>query len=296
MYFVCNFAGVKVKELTGGQKKPLKLTFCNTLNKGIMNTTNKNESIVKNSNNLSEVEVIDNTTTKGKVSGNFNLNDISAVEEKTEKVDKNQLFSVELADYFCPVKFDASALENALSPLVNSGIMSEEAKLAAIDKAKKEYLEEHGEEVTAANNLSFAEVLAKLQENQTLYKKVLAACKVSGLEEANYIEDGKVTIYRANQCTDKDGNNRYTDCTLTAEENGKKFTVNLFVEYREITTGNILLAIRYYSSRQDAQKRLLNQLSDYRRILSNVAENVQKAKDNSFTKEQVLEIVETIFG
>ena len=173
-----------------------------------MTTKTKKENVVNNSNNLSEVEVMDATQTKGKVSGNFNLNDIAAAEEKTEKIDKNQLFSVELSDYFCPVKFDASALENALSPLVASGIMSEEAKLAAIEKAKREFLEAHSEEIAAAQNLTFAEVLAKLQENQTLFQKVLTACKVSSIDEANYVSDGKVMIYRANQCTDKDGKDR----------------------------------------------------------------------------------------
>lgn len=261
-----------------------------------MTAKTKNVKEVNNSNNLPEVEVIDATQTKGKVSGNFNLVESAKAEEAIEKVDKNQLFSVELADYFCPVKFDASALENALAPLVASGIMSEEAKLAAIEKAKREFLEAHSKEIAAAQNLTFAEVLAKLHENKTLYNKVLTACKVSGLEEANYIEDGKVTIYRANQCTDKDGNNRYTDCTLKAEENGVFFSVGLFVEHREVTTANILLAIRYYASKQEAQKRLFNQLSDYRRILTNVAETVKKAKENKFTKEQILSIVEEAFS
>ena len=157
-------------------------------------------------------------------------------------------------------------------------------------------MEAHSEEIAAAQNLTFAEVFAKLQENKTLYNKVLTACKVSGLEEANYIEDGKVTIYRANQCTDKDGNNRYTDCTLKAEENGVSFSVGLFVEHREVTTANILLAIRYYASKQEAQKRLFNQLTDYRRILTNVAETVKKAKENKFSKEQILSIVEEVFS
>lgn len=261
-----------------------------------MTTKTKNVKGVNNSNNLPEVEVMDATQTNGKVSGNFNLNDIAAAEEKAEKIDKNQLFSVELSDYFCPVKFDASALENALSPLVASGIMSEEAKLAAIEKAKREFLEAHSEEISAAQNLTFAEVLAKLQENKTLYNKVLTACKVSELKESNYIENGKVAIFRANQCTDKEGNNRYTDVTLKTEENGVSFTANLFVEYREITTNNILLAIRYFSSKQEAQKRLSNQLADYRRILVNVETSITKAKENNFTKEQISAILEKVFA
>jgi hypothetical protein len=259
----------------------------------------KKENEVKatnNSSNLPEIDVLDATQTKGKVSGNFNLVESAKAEEAIEKVDKNQLFSVELADYFCPVKFDASALENALSPLVASGIMSEEAKLAAIEKAKKEFLEAHSEEIAAAQNLSFSEVLQKLQENKTLYNKVLTACKVSELKESNYIEGGKVAIFRANQCTDKEGNNRYTDVTLKAEENGVEFTVNLFVEYRDITTANILLAIRYYSSKQEAQKRLKNKVSDYFQILKNVNNAICKAKDNNFTLEQVIEQVQNVYN
>ena len=259
----------------------------------------KKENLKVNANqigNLPEVDVLDNTQTKGKVSGNFNLVESAKAEEAIEKVDKNQLFSVELSDYFCPVKFDDSALQAALTPLVESGIMSEETKLVTIADARKKFLEANADKVEAANKLSFAEVSAKLQENKTLYKKVLAACKVSELKESNYIENGKVAIFRANQCQDKDGNNRYTDCTLKSEENGVSFTANLFVEYREITTNNILLAIRYYSSKQEAQKRLSNQLADYRRILVNVETSITKAKENNFTKEQISAILEKVFA
>lgn len=245
--------------------------------------------------NLPEVDVLDATQTKGKVSGNFNLVESAKAEEAIEKVDKNQLFSVEIADYFCPVKFDSSKLETNLQPLVNSGILSADAMTAAIEKAKKEFMEANSDAIEKANNLSFAEVLAKLQESKTLYQKVLTACKVSELNESNYIENGKVAIFRANQCTDKDGNNRYTDCTLKATENGIDFTANLFVEYRDITTSNILLAIRYYSSKQEAQKKLSNQLADYRRILVNVETSITKAKENNFSKEQISAILEKVF-
>lgn len=251
--------------------------------------------IANNSSNLQEVDVIDNTTTKGKVSGKFTLVDEAVAVDAIEKVDKNKLFA-EVSDYFCPVKFDDSQLQAALTPLVESGIMSEETKQVTIADAKKKFLESHAEEIEAANKLSFAEVSAKLQENKLLYNKVLSACKVSELNEGNYIINGKVAIYRANQCQDKDGNNRYADVTLKATENGVEFTSGLFVEYREMTTANILLAIRYYSSKQDAQKRLYNQLSDYRRILTNVETSIIKAKENNFTKEQISAILEKVFA
>ncbi len=261
-----------------------------------MSTKTKKESLVNNSSKLSEVEVLDATTTKGKVSGKFNLNDIADVEEKTEKIDKNQVFSNEVADYFLPVKFDSSALENALTPLVSSGVMSEDAKLAAIEKAKKEFLNAHSEEIEASQKLTFAEVLAKLKENRTLYNKVLTTCKVSELIETNYIVNGKVCIYRSNQCLDKDGKNRYDDVTLKKTENGKEFSVSLFAEYRDVTTSNILLSIRYYQSKLDATKKLFSQISDYKRILTNVYETAKKAKENGFSKEQIFAEIEKVFA
>lgn len=268
-----------------------------------MKQTTKKANVANDSNNvatvanvnLPEIEVQDATTTKGKASAKFTLVDDAQQTANAEKIDKNQLFSVELSDYFCPVKFDSSTLEASLAPLVSSGILSEDAKAKAIETAKREFLAAHESEINAAQNLSFAEVVAKLKENETLYKKVLTACKVSELNEANYIDNGRVMIYRANQCKDKEGNDRYEDATLSKVENGKKFFVSLFVEYREVTTANVLLAIRYQQSKQDAAKRLLNQISDYKRILTYVFESVKKAKDNGFSMEQVTEQVTKVF-
>lgn len=261
-------------------------------------------NVANNSNNvesvgtveLAPVQIPDETTTKGKVSAKFTLVDYAQRTANAEKIDKNQLFSVELNDYFCPVKFDSSTLEASLAPLVSSGILSEDAKAKAIETAKREFLSAHESEINAAQNLSFAEVVAKLKENETLYKKVLTACKVSELNEANYIENGQVMIYRANQCKDKEDNDRYEDATLSKVENGKKFSVSLFVEYREVTTANVLLAIRYQQSKQDAAKRLLNQISEYKRVLIYVFEAAKKAKDNGFSLEQVTEQVTKVFA
>lgn len=264
-----------------------------------MKKQNEKAASVNNSNvctnELPVVEIEDVTTTKGKVSEKCSILVQSQTEEDSEKVDKNQLFSTELSIYFCPVVFDGSMLESSLQPLVDSGILSEDAKQAAINKAQREFLEAHAEELEKAQNLDFSQVLAKLKENETLYKKVLQACKVSELKESEYIEDGKVKIYRAAQCQDKDGNDKYKDVTLKHEENGQTFSVSLFVEYREITTNNILLAIRYNQSKQDAKKRLFNKVTDYRRILTAVYDAGLKAASNGFTLDSAIEEVKKAF-
>ena len=142
------------------------------------NSVNNSSTIAVVNGNLPAVEVDDNTTTKGKISAKFDLSDQAAATEEIEKLDKNSVFS-EVSDYLCPVKFDDSALQTALTPLVAAGVMSEETKAAAIQKAKREFLEDHAEEIEKANNMSFTEVIANLQKNETLYKKVLSVCKVS---------------------------------------------------------------------------------------------------------------------
>ena len=267
-----------------------------TTKKANVANNSNNVATVANVENLAPVQIDDATTTKGKATAKFNLNDQTEAEANLEKVDKNQLFSVELSDYFCPVKFDSSTLEANLQPLVNSGILSVDAMQKAIETAKKEYLEQHAGEIAKAQNMCFAEVVAKLQENETLYRKVLTACNVSTLEESCYIDDnGKVLIYRANQCQDKEGNDRYQTATLKRTENGKEFSQPLFVELRDQNTTNILLAIRYYASKQNAAKSLLNKVTDYKRILTYVFESVKKAKDNGFSLEQITEQVTKVF-
>lgn len=255
-----------------------------------------NANGVNNSNTLQNVEIEDNTTTKGKVSGKFTIVDDSTATESIEKIDKNKLF-LEISDFFCPVKFDDSDLRNNLQPLVNSGILSEEAMIKAIETSKKEFLDLHSDEIEAANNMTFAEVLQKLQTNEGLYKKLLNVCCISKLEESNYIDsNGKVLIYRANQCQDKEGKDRYQEATLTKTENGRTFVQPLFVEVREQNTTNILLSIRYYASKQNAAKSLLNKVTDYKRILTNVFDVASKAKENGFSLEQIINEVNKVFA
>ena len=255
-----------------------------------------NAKSVKDSNTLQNVVIEDNTTTKGKVTGKFTLVDDSLATESIEKIDKNKLF-LEISDFFCPVKFNDSELRNNLQPLVNSGVLSEEAMEKAIETSKKEFLDLHSEEIEAANNMKFAEVLQKLQTNESLYKKLLNVCCLSKLEESNYIDNnGKVLIYRASQCQDKEGNDRYQEATLTKTENGRIFIQPLFVEVREQNTTNILLSIRYYQSKQNAAKSLLSKVTDYKRILTNVFEVARKAKENGFSLEQIINEVNKVFA
>lgn len=236
----------------------------------------------------------DSTQTKGKVSSKFTIVDDSDVIDSIEKQSKNEVFAA-VTDYFCPIKFDDTLLRQSLLPLVESGVMSEDVFQSTLQKAKKEFLDSHSDEIAKGEKLTFVEVVNKLKENDTLYQRVLQACNVTELIESRYINDNKVNIYRAAQSTDRDGKDKYFDVTLSMTENGHTFTSGLFVERRDVTTSNIILAIRYYSSKDDAERKLWRMIQDYRKILTFVGESAKKAFANGFSLESVLAKVEDSF-
>lgn len=236
----------------------------------------------------------DSTLTKGKVSGKFTIVDDSDAIDSIEKQSKNEVFAA-VTDYFCPIKFDDTLLRQSLLPLVEAGVMTEDVFQFTLQKAKKEFLDSHSDEIAKGENLTFVEVVNKLKENDTLYQRVLQACNITELIESRYIQDSKVNIYRAAQSIDRDGKDKYFDVTLSMSENGHTFTSGLFVERRDVTTSNIILAIRYYSSKDDAERKLLRQIQDYRKILIFVGDTAKKAFSNGFSLESVLAKVEDSF-
>lgn len=239
------------------------------------------------------VDVVDSTTTKGKVSSKFTIVDDSEVLDAFENPDKNKVFQ-SVNDYLCPVKFDDTQLIASLQPLVSSGILSEDAMNAAIMKAKKEYMEQNSEVIESAQNMTFAEVISKLKENKTLFSQMLSVCNVSEFIEEKYVNGNNVLIYRGAQCYDKDGNERYAKEVLSKTINGKTFEEVVFVEKREITTANIILAIRYYASKQNAMRRLANKVSEYKRLLENVLISAAKAIENGFSKEMIINAINAL--
>ena len=53
-----------------------------------MSNRKEDVKVVNNSSNLPEVDIIDNSTTKGKVSGKFTLVDDAQVTDAIEKIDR----------------------------------------------------------------------------------------------------------------------------------------------------------------------------------------------------------------
>lgn len=220
---------------------------------------------------------------KGKQTVKFNLVCEAEKEEKEEKLNKVQIFAA-VKRYLCPVSFDSSTLENSLQPLVNAGIMSEETKEKTLQIAEKQFFQEHAQELEQYNKLTFDEIVTKLQKNQDLYKKVLSCCGVAELKKERYFVGENVVLYRAKQ----DENNTFSYCPVSDFSGSQKFTVDLFAEYREITADNILFAIRYYSAKQDATKRLYNLVQDNTKKLTAIYSSACKALESGFNIRDIL--------
>lgn len=249
--------------------------------------TKEMKAKVNNSNTLPVVEVSDNTTTKGKVSSKFNLNNLADAEAEAEKLDKNKVFT-EFEDFLSPISFNAeeSPIYLALKPLLDSKTISEEMFNSQIDKAKADWKKANAEEIAKGENLSFAEIVEKLNTNKTLLDKVLKVSGVSELVESNYISGDSVIIYRTSE--DNSGKDRYKDISISRTEKGNYFNVPLFAEYKEINTHNIVIAIRYYSNKISAYRTLNNKVKEFLSFGDNFKAMCKKGLEKGFTKSDLL--------
>lgn len=261
-----------------------------------MKKNKQNAQAVNNSIGLAPIAIEDATTTRGKVSAKYTLDDQAAAEEKVVgRQDKNQVFA-QVTDAVSPVHFDADALVSSLKPIVESGIMSEDVMQATINKARAEFMAAHAAEIEAAESLPFGEIIAKIQAVPGLLAKVLKVCNVESLDESDYIRGGQCLIYRAAQSFDKDGRPRYELANIVREVDGKAFTAELFCERRPISASNIVVAIRYHQSFLDAQRRLEFSISKHRAALKDVEAAALKAKEAGFSLEQIGAVLKKVFA
>ena len=238
-------------------------------------------------NNLAAVEIVDNTTTRSvKPSGEketANGVDVS--------ISKNETFA-RLKEFFTPegLIFDPSEIENQMQPLVTAGVISQAVLITAIEKARKEFQEKNKETISACENITFDDFLAKLKANEKLYTEVLNACKLSEIDESKvFDESGNVVIFRGAQNVDKDGNARYVeDVCKTVDKLGKVHTATVYKELRlEHTVTNYIQAIRYYNNYSDVLAKLVKESKGCESVLTNAANAIQKALSTGFKLEDI---------
>lgn len=247
--------------------------------------TNKVSEMVVN--NLTAVEIVDNTTTKGvKPSG-----EKETANDMEVSLSKNEIFA-KLKDFFAPANliFVPSEIENQMQPLVTTGVISQAVLTAAIEKARKEFQERNKETIAACENITFLDFLEKLKANENLYKEVLSACKLSEIDETKvFDESGNVVIYRGAQSLDKDGNPRYVeDVCKIVDKLGKDHTATVYKELRaEHTVTNYIQAIRYYNTYSDVLTKLVKESKNCEDVLLNAANAIKKALAAGFKLEDI---------
>ena len=186
--------------------------------------------------------------------------------------------------------FDPSEIENQMQPLVTAGVISQSVLTAAVEKARKEFHEKNKETISACENITFSDFLAKLKANEKLYTEVLNACKLSEINESMVFDsEGNVVIYRGAQSTDKDGNARYVeDICKVVDKLGKEHTATVYKELRaDRTVTNYIQAIRCYSTFADVRAKLAKQVKACTAPLELAVNAIRKAMEAGFSLEDI---------
>ena len=222
-------------------------------------------------------KVVDNTTTKTDKVGESNADKVAASVE-LETLKKREVFA-RAGWQLLPVQFDDTVVCSALAPLVESGVMSKEAAAAAVAKSRREFENQHADEIAAAENLNFAAVIAKLRANAGLFADLLEVCEVKDFEESRYVRDGRVIICHGEQNKD----NSYV--AQFAEIRGEKSV--FYVEHADVTTSNILRAIRNFCYYIAAVKRAQRAADKRDAPLLLARKAIRAAIEKGFTLEQI---------
>lgn len=243
-------------------------------------------------NNLQEIEVIDNTTTKSvKPSG-----EKETANDLEESLSKNEVFA-KLKVFFEPKDvepFNESAISEQMNPLLTAGLITQSVVDAAIAKAKAEYRLNNAAAIAAAENISFSDFLERLKANEKLYNEVLNACKLSEIDESKvFDESGNIVVYRGAQSLDKDGKERYVSeiCKVT-DKLGKEHTATVYKELRtDHNVTNYIQAIRYYSTYSDTRAKLAKEAKECESVLNAAAKAIRKALETGFTLKDITDLL-----
>lgn len=177
------------------------------------------------------------------------------IRNEAKELTKNQVFA-NLVDYLCPVKFDDNALRNGLEALVSSGVMDAETVERTISANKTAFMNAHADELSEYEAMTWETFCDKVSENTELLKELKRVTKDSVLDTLDTYTDnkGNVIIWRSEQSTDRDGNNRYTEHAISVESEYLDYSATriVFYEARPYSITNLILAIRYHSTFEDA--------------------------------------------
>lgn len=245
-------------------------------------------------NNLDPVQVVDNTTTKSDAKRGANVVEQSANEENDTKKEnsKSYIFS-QLNDYL--FGFNENEETAKLLQAVEMGFITSEEIPTIIAKRKKSAIE-------SANTCTIDSFFESLQKFNR-YTDLLLVCGFSHSTiaslKAKVTENGKAVIYHSiSEGEINEDSKRATFGTKTAnacDYFGNEQSATVWVELAEITTENLVKAIRYYSVWDNAQTRVNNAIKRENKPVYAFKSAGRDLIAKGITKEQLTEIINELF-
>lgn len=243
--------------------------------------------------NLDPVQVVDNTTTKSDRKSGASLVEQTTNEENEIKKENSKSFIFsQLNDYL--FGFNENEETAKLLQAVEMGFITSEEIPAIIAKRKKSAIE-------SANETTSEEFIKKLESFKRFFdlKMISGFAGWTNTEIIKAItENGKAVIYHSiSESEINPDSKKATFGTKTAKDCdyfGNEYTVTVWVELAEITTENLVKAIRYYSVWDSANYRVNNATKRENKPVYSFKSAGRDLIAKGITKEQLITIIEEL--
>jgi len=205
--------------------------------------------------------------------------------ETKQQTTKNECFQA-LERELTGLRFDEDAMKAQLEALnltltaqglpeidIEDTIATAKAK-AASEKAKE------------LDKLSILEMWAKIQGSTTYQanKDYFPAF----VDAEMMIRNAKLVIYKGTQSKDKDGNNRYTEETITQKSvTGQSISRTVYFALVDFSFLNFISAVRYYSTFDDAKNSLRREVRSLNKPYYNLMDAVRELKAAGMSAEDI---------
>lgn len=242
--------------------------------------------------NLDPVTVIDSTTTKSDRKSGANLVEQSVNEESESKKENSKSFIFsQLVSYF--FGFNENEEIEKLTAAVDAGFITSEEIPAIVAKRKKSAIE-------SANTCTIEEFCEKV-DNFRRAADLKTVCGFAPYMKMTTLidkvtENGKAVIYHSisedSEINPDSKKATFETATYSSKDYfGNEQSATVWVETAEITTENLIRAIRYYSVWDSAKNRVNNAIKRENKPVFNFRAAASELLAKGITKEQLTDII-----
>ena len=205
--------------------------------------------------------------------------------ETKQQLSKNEAFQA-LERELTGIRFDENAMRAQLEALnvtlAAQGLPSIEVE-DTITTAKAKAAEEKTKEL---DKLSVLDMWMKIQ-GSTTYQANKDFFPAS-VDAEMMMRNGKLVIYKGSQSKDKEGNNRYTEETITQKSvTGQSISRTVFFALVDFSFLNFVSAVRYYSTFEDAKNSLRREVRALDKPYYNLLDAVRELKAAGMSIESI---------